>query len=157
MQLTNNHLLQSQDMVGRTTMLGNNSLLQHLGRVLTQLGAQSSTSCCCWTWQVDRDGTLSFPLVPLPCPARCLPVLPSVWKSHTCSCSHPARCCLQMQLLRKVHEGLEQENTLRRSMLVKRAKLTLDSLLTSPRLVDQGTQVRLCLILQQAPNVHAGD
>ena len=58
---------------------------------------------------------------------------------------------LQMQLLQKVHQGLEQEHALRRSMLVKRAKLTLDSLLTSPRLMDQGTQVRLHLHHLQSP------
>ena len=49
-------------------------------------------------------------------------------------------CAVQMGLLKRVHEGMEQEHALRCAMLSKRAKLTLDSLLTSPRLAQQGTQ-----------------
>lgn len=45
-----------------------------------------------------------------------------------------------MRVLENVQQSLHQEHQLRRAMLTKRAKLTLDSLLTSPRLAQQGTQ-----------------
>ena len=47
---------------------------------------------------------------------------------------------VQVGVLTSVHASLEQEHALRHAMLSKRAKLTLDSLLTSPRLAEQGTQ-----------------
>ena len=42
-----------------------------------------------------------------------------------------------MRVLESVQQSLQQEHRLRRAMLTKRAKLTLDSLLTSPRLAQQ--------------------
>ena len=56
----------------------------------------------------------------------------------------------QVGVLQSVHEGLQEEHRLRRAMLTKRAKLTLDSLLTSPRLKEQVRDT----VLQRSPSVH---
>ena len=45
----------------------------------------------------------------------------------------------QMKVVQDIHQGLLDEYTLRRKMLIERAKVTLDSLLRSAQLEDRGT------------------
>lgn len=47
--------------------------------------------------------------------------------------------CLQMEVVKEIHQSMFAEYTLRRRMLVERAKVTLESLLRAKQLQEQGT------------------
>lgn len=55
------------------------------------------------------------------------------------SCPHSHAWLMQVQVARDIHQGLQDEYTLRRRMLTERVKVTLDSLLRSNQLQERGT------------------
>ena len=54
-----------------------------------------------------------------------------------------------MAAVKDIYEGLKQEYTLRRKMLVERAKVTLDSLLRAKQLQERGTQAEARSVAEQ--------